>query len=115
MRKENNEIADQPPPKQCVRIEFHDEKAQEVCIAGTFNDWRPKAIRMMKIGQEQWVKELILPPGRYEYRLIVDGQWINDPAATEKVPNRFGEDNCVLTVPPSNSASDCVPRPKRRR
>ena len=26
-------------------------------------------------------KELALPPGTYEYRLVVDGEWIADPRA----------------------------------
>jgi 1,4-alpha-glucan branching enzyme len=115
MKKENNEIADQPPPERRVRIEFHDEKAQEVCIAGTFNDWRPTATQMVNVGESRWVKELILPPGRYEYRLVVDGRWTCDPGATEKVPNPFGEFNSVLDVPRSNSGSDSGSRARRKR
>jgi len=38
-------------------------------------------------------------PGRYEYRFVVDGQWRDDPACTERVPNGFGSENCVLRVP----------------
>src|SRR5438128_9034777 len=73
-----------------LRIEFHDEKSQAVFIAGTFNDWHPDATPMICLGDGRWVKELMLPPGRYEYRLVVDGQWICDPAAAEQVPNPHG-------------------------
>lgn len=85
---------------QTLRIEFHDEHAQTVSIAGTFNDWRPGVAPMIPLGQGRWVKELSLPPGRYEYRLVVNGKWICDPAATEKVLNPFGGQNAVLTVSP---------------
>lgn len=84
---------------QRVRIEFHDEQAQEVYIAGAFNDWRPSATPLRSLGAGDWAAELSLPPGRYEYRLVVDGQWRADPGATECVPNGYGDCNCVLVVP----------------
>ena len=80
-------------------MEFHDEQAQAVAIAGTFNDWRPEATPMLGVGEGRWVKELVLPPGRYEYLLVVDGEWKCDPAAPERVPNPFGTKNSVLEVP----------------
>jgi len=39
-----------------------------------------------------------LPAGRYEYRFVVDGQWISDPRAKECVQNAFGSTNSVLVV-----------------
>ena len=87
-----------------VRIEFHHEQAQAVFIAGTFNDWNPKTTPMIALGEGRWVKELALPPGRYEYRIIVGGQWTSDPAAAEQVSNSYGEFNSVLNVPPKQAA-----------
>ena len=79
-----------------MRIEFRAEQARQVCIAGSFNEWHPRATPMIPLGDGRWVKELVLPPGRYEYRLAVDGQWICDPAAALTVPNPFGGQNAVL-------------------
>lgn len=45
-----------------------------------------------------WLKELVLPPGRYEYRLVVDGQWTDDPSAKKFVPNPHGGRNGVIEV-----------------
>jgi hypothetical protein len=53
---------------------------------------------MIRLEDGKWAKELALPPGRYEYRFVVDGQWVDDPAATELIPNSFGTANAVLVV-----------------
>lgn len=88
---------------QPLHLEFHDAQARSVALAGTFNDWRPAVTPMIHLCKDLWVKDLLLPPGRYEYRLVVDGQWICDPAAIEKAPNPFGDMNAVLIVPPADS------------
>lgn len=81
-----------------VRLEFHHPTARLVCIAGTFNDWHPSASEMIALGAGRWAKELTLPPGTYEYRLVVDGEWMADPHAPESVANPFGGTNSVLRV-----------------
>ena len=81
-----------------VRIEFHHDKAQAVFIAGTFNDWNPTATPLIALGEGRWVKELALPPGRYEYRFVVDGEWVSNTEATEHVTNAFGTCNSVFVV-----------------
>jgi 1,4-alpha-glucan branching enzyme len=91
--------------KASVRLEFVNPAAQSVCIAGTFNDWRPDVTPMIHMGDGYWMKELSLSPGIYEYRLIVDGEWIPDPLAEDHVPNPFGGINSLLTVPSPASAS----------
>ncbi|MGK2906986.1 MAG: hypothetical protein ACSLFH_11655 [Desulfuromonadales bacterium] len=45
-----------------------------------------------------WKKTLTLPPGRYEYRFLLDGRWENDPAQTQVVPNGFGSHNNLIVV-----------------
>lgn len=88
---------------QCVRLELTRPDAQEVGIAGSFNDWHPSVTPMIRLGDGKWAKELALPPGRYEYRFVVDGEWVDDPAATELIPNPFGTPNAVLVVAASKS------------
>ncbi|MCI0746111.1 MAG: glycogen-binding domain-containing protein [Verrucomicrobia subdivision 3 bacterium] len=77
--------------------------ASSVCIAGTFNDWHPQATEMINVGGDRWVKALSLEPGCYEYRFVVDGRWVDDPAATETAPNAFGTRNAILNVPSAPS------------
>ena len=81
-----------------VRIEFHDDQAQAVFIAGTFNDWNPSMTPMIALSEGRWTKELALPPGRYEYLFVADGKWSSDPSASEQVPNPHGGQNSVLVV-----------------
>jgi 1,4-alpha-glucan branching enzyme len=81
-----------------VRLEFKHPTAAAVSVAGTFNDWRPEATFMVGLGEGRWVKELVLPAGRYEYLLVVDGEWMPDPRASETAPNPFGGINSVLKV-----------------
>ena len=81
-----------------VRFEFTHPTATTVCIAGTFNDWHAKAKPLHPLGDGRWLKETVLAPGSYEYRLVVDGQWMADPLAKEVAPNPFGGMNSVLKV-----------------
>jgi 1,4-alpha-glucan branching enzyme len=83
---------------QRIHIEFTSPTAQSVFIAGTFNEWRENATPMVPLRPGRWAKDLTLPPGAYEYRFVVDGQWMTDPLARETVPNPFGTDNVVLRV-----------------
>ena len=88
---------------QCVRLELARPDAQEVGIAGSFNDWHPSVTPMIRLNDGKWAKQLALLPGRYEYRFVVDGEWVDDPAATELIPNSFGTANAVLVVAASRS------------
>ena len=86
------------PKSKRIHFEFASPTAESVAIAGSFNDWQPNATPMIALGQGRWVKDLALPPGDYEYCLVVDGQWNPDPQATETRPNPFGGVNSVRQV-----------------
>lgn len=72
--------------------------ARTVFMAGSFNEWHPAATEMIDMGAGRWVKELVLPPGRYEYRLVVDGHWMADPLCSVTVPNACGGQNSVMNL-----------------
>jgi len=99
----STEMRQSNPPRQRktqrVHVEFIDSVAESVCIAGTFNDWRPEVTPMIHLGAGRWAKDLALPPGVYEYCLVLDGsKWVTDPSAGETTPNPFGGLNAVLRV-----------------
>ncbi len=89
--------------RHVVHVEFNHPAATAVAIAGTFNDWRPEATPMIPMGEGRWLKALVLPPGRYEYLFVADGQWLADPLARATVPNPFGGVNSIITVPKSQN------------
>lgn len=78
----------------------HAPGAGQVKIAGDFNDWAPDNTVMQRNGSPD-VFEALLPlqPGRYRYRLVIDGQWYSDPHNTYVECNPYGELNSVVEVP----------------
>lgn len=96
---------------QRVLLELVWPGAEAVCIAGSFNDWHPRASPMLHLSDGTWAKELVLAPGSYEYRFVVDGEWVDDPMAADYIPNPFGGMNAVLTVAAPESAPARRQRP----
>ena len=75
--------------------------ARSVYLCGDFNEWSPTGLPMIeRIEGRLWEKRLMLPPGRYEYKFIVDGGWRHNPAAGTNIPNAFGSLNSVVEVWP---------------
>lgn len=97
----------QPQP---VWFEYRHRAARNVTIAGSFNNWDVSNTRMAYAGRGRWVRVLFLPPGRYEYLLVVDRRCVADPRATESVPNVFGCMNSVLSVPARVPTNGCARR-----
>jgi chromosome partitioning protein len=74
-------------------------RADNVQIAGDFNNWQPEYTPMQKVGEGGiWQTEMNLMPGRYRYRLVVDGQWQQDPYNESTELNPFGGFNSVIEV-----------------
>ncbi len=67
----------------------------QVGVAADFTDWKIVPLRL-KDGIYQ--KEFDLPPGIYQYKLIVDGVWMPDPSSGETTPDPFGGLNTVLIL-----------------
>lgn len=81
-----------------VRILAHFKDASEVTITGDFTGWARDQVRLDRGLGPHWHATLLLAPGTYQYRLLVDGDWRDDPHAEQRVPNPFGTQNCILTV-----------------
>jgi 1,4-alpha-glucan branching enzyme len=81
-----------------IQFEFLAPEANEVYLAGDFNNWNTGIHPMKKNRDGVWKTSLPLKPGRYEYRFFVDGNWKTDPSCPGCVPNEFGSQNCVRIV-----------------
>ena len=74
-------------------------RATSVMVAGDFNNWQPENGQMEKVGENgAWQIKLPITPGSYNYRLVVDGVWQQDPHNENNQPNPFGEMNSILNV-----------------
>ncbi len=68
--------------------------APYVCLAGTFNGWNDLCMPM-RWENGAWVITILLKPGTYQYKFVVDGIWIPDPANKQVKPESF---DSIITV-----------------
>ncbi|MEN8127445.1 MAG: AAA family ATPase [Planctomycetota bacterium] len=74
-------------------------RAQSVQIAGDFNGWAPEKTTLQRVDENgKWQLAVPLKKGLYRYRLVVDGQWQQDPYNDWIEMNPYGEFNSVLNV-----------------
>jgi len=70
-----------------------------VALAGVFNDWDSNGtIMTFDAAVSAYRCELTLSPGTYEYKLVVDGEWLLDDSNPNFVSNDFGTLNSVAAV-----------------
>ena len=84
--------------KHGVRFSLKSPNAKEVFLVGDFNNWDARANPMKLDEDGLWKIRLIIPPGRYEFKLLVDGKWREGTKEEQTVPNCFGTLNNVLIV-----------------
>ena len=82
--------------KQTFRVSA--SAAMSVLLVGDFTHWQQRGIPMQKGKDGIWMATVSLPPGKHNYRFIVDGEWQDDPECTVRVPNPFGGHDMVREV-----------------
>ncbi|MGC1205194.1 MAG: hypothetical protein WA839_09950 [Flavobacteriaceae bacterium] len=73
------------------------EDAKKVILAGSFNKWDEHLFEMKKT-DDGWELTLQMKPDIYQYRFIVDGQWMEDPDNNNKTRNEYSEYNSVINI-----------------
>ena len=84
-------------PLQQVILNYQ-KNTGDIQIAGDFNGWIPDKDVETQVSNDQLQKIFSLEPGRYEYRIIVDGIWQHDPNNPQQVDNAIGGSNSLLQV-----------------
>jgi 1,4-alpha-glucan branching enzyme len=74
-------------------------QAEKVYLAGDFNGWEAECTRMRRSrnGEHTFVARLDLEPGVYQFKYLVDGQWLCDPTCPT-VASDLGTENSVMEV-----------------
>jgi 1,4-alpha-glucan branching enzyme len=82
-----------------VNFQVTAEPGSDVFVAGSFNNWNPTQYRMRdNPGSGHCKAALSLPPGRHEYKFVVNGEWRLDLNCAEWEPNDQGSLNSVVHV-----------------
>ncbi len=83
-----------------VTFSIEAEDAKKVSVVGSFNDWNAKKAPLKKLKSGTFKGTIDLETeSSYEFKYIVDGEYVNDTAADSYVWNDFaGAENSVVTV-----------------
>jgi 1,4-alpha-glucan branching enzyme len=85
--------------KRRVTFKVRAPAAKEVNLVGEFNNWNAYEHPMKKDDEGFWKVTVPLAPGRYEYKLLIDGRWWEDITDVNSISNPFGTLNKLLFVP----------------
>ncbi len=72
--------------------------ARDVYLAGEFNNWKLDENSRMEQANGSWIKRLNLNSGKYRYRFVIDGNWVEDPANPLTQLNSYGTLDSLLEV-----------------
>jgi 1,4-alpha-glucan branching enzyme len=81
-----------------VQFKYNNGKASSVFLVGDFNAWDHKKHEMNENDYGIYSQTLMLPPGSYQYKFLVDGQWENDPLNKMTAVNSLRGLNNVIHV-----------------
>lgn len=85
-------------PRRTQMFALTTPHAKKVQVVGDFTRWTQNPINLTKVADDIWRTAVTLEPGTHYYRFLVDGEWRDDPACGVRVPNPFGQQNCVRQV-----------------
>lgn len=74
-----------------------EKKYKRVQITGQMNDWNPVNGYLFE-KEGKWNIDLHLFPGRYQYKLLLDGKMVGDRTNPDSVYNNNGGYNSLLTI-----------------
>ncbi|MDP1621701.1 MAG: alpha-amylase family glycosyl hydrolase [Bacteroidales bacterium] len=89
--------------KKSNRLKFRftfdpkNKKYKHVQIKGQMNEWNAASGYLFE-KDGKWHIDFHLYPGKYQYKLLIDGNEISDPANTDSVSNGLGGFNSLLTL-----------------
>ena len=83
-----------------ITFSFNAPRAGKVSLVGEFNNWDPAKHPMKCDEKGLWTKTVMLVPGTYEYKFLMDAKWMLDTQNDRSCQNSFGTLNSLITVSP---------------
>lgn len=85
--------------KKKITFELQAGQGRTVCLAGSFNDWEPDNSQMAYNSVKKCYQlNMELAPGYYEYKFVINGEWVLDEANPNFAANDFGTLNSVIVI-----------------
>ncbi len=81
-----------------VSLAFAAPDAEQVYVVGDFNNWKLDENSLMTAENGIWNKKMSLVSGRYRYRFVKDGQWLEDPHNPNKAMNPYGQMDSFIEI-----------------
>lgn len=70
----------------------------KVTVAGEFNGWNTGSHELRPVGKGVYERFVRLPAGAHPYKLVVDGQWMLDPANPDQADDGTGSVNSIARI-----------------
>ena len=99
LEKKMNEILKKELPKLTeVIFSVFAPDAKDVYVAGEFNNWKLEDSNRMLSNNGTWSKKLNLTSGKYRYRFVIDGKWIEDTSNPLREINPYGSVDSLIEI-----------------
>ncbi|WP_028865757.1 alpha/beta hydrolase-fold protein [Psychromonas aquimarina] len=72
--------------------------AKQVYLAGEMTDWQPNILKMKKGPDGVWFLPVYLEQGAWQYKFVIDGQWIYDKANPVTTDDGFEGYNSIIIL-----------------
>lgn len=91
-------IKENLPKLNEITLTVEAPQAKEVYLAGEFNNWKLDENSRMEKTNGCWTKRLNLDNGKYRYRFVIDGSWVEDTRNPLKQVNTYGTMDSLIEV-----------------
>ncbi|MDD3088065.1 MAG: AAA family ATPase [Candidatus Omnitrophica bacterium] len=99
LEKRMNEILKEQLPRLTeVMFSVFSPEAKDVFLVGEFNNWQINESGRMMQNNGTWSKRINLNTGKYRYRFVIDGNWIEDSSNPLKEVNPYGSVDSLVEI-----------------
>jgi len=99
LEKKMDEILKERLPRLTeVMFSVFSPEAKEVFLVGEFNNWQLNDSARMIQNNGTWSKKINLNSGKYRYRFVIDGNWVEDTSNPLKEFNPYGSADSLIEI-----------------